>query len=126
MCKTSYSTQRFRPFALPSGFTSNLISSGLRETFRYMVKNRMVDVLVTTAGGIEEDFIKCMAPTFLGDFALKGKELRLQGLNRIGNLLVPNKNYCVFEDWIMPILDQMLAEQNTQGTCMILVSRIFY
>ena len=73
-----------------------------------------VDVVVSTAGGIEEDFIKCMAPTFLGDFYLKGKDLRERGINRIGNLLVPNDNYCHFEDWIMPILDQMLLEQKEQ------------
>ena len=31
--------------------------------------------------------------------------------NSIGNLLVPNDNYCKFEDWVMPILDKMLVEQ---------------
>ena len=40
------------------------------------MKHRMIDVLVTTAGGVEEDFIKCLAPTYLGDWSLKGKELR--------------------------------------------------
>ena len=73
-----------------------------------------VDVIVTSAGGIEEDFIKCLAPTFMGDFRLSGRELRSKGINRIGNLLSPNDNYCLFEDWIMPILDQMLLEQKTQ------------
>lgn len=70
-----------------------------------------MDVITTTAGGIEEDLIKCLAPTFLGDFSIPGRELRLKGINRIGNLLVPNDNYCKFEDWIMPILDTMLEEQ---------------
>jgi deoxyhypusine synthase len=32
------------------GFTSNMISSGSREILAYLCKNRMVDVLVTTAG----------------------------------------------------------------------------
>ena len=32
-------------------------------------------------------------------------------LNRIGNLLVPNSNYCKFEDWVVPILDEMVKEQ---------------
>jgi deoxyhypusine synthase len=72
----------------------------------------MVDVLVTTAGGIEEDLIKCVGgTTHLGDWHLRGADLRAQGLNRIGNMLVPNANYCAFEDWIMPILDAMLDEQ---------------
>lgn len=94
------------------GFTSNMISSGLRESIRFLVQHKMVDAIVTTAGGVEEDFIKCLAPTFLGDFSLDGKTLRENGINRIGNLLVPNKNYCLFEDWLMPILDQMVQEQN--------------
>uniref|UniRef100_A0A8C7YWM0 deoxyhypusine synthase n=1 Tax=Oryzias sinensis TaxID=183150 RepID=A0A8C7YWM0_9TELE len=98
------------------GYTSNLISSGVRESIRYLVEHKMVDAIVTTAGGIEEDLIKCLAHTYLGDFSLSGKELRLKGINRlIGNLLVPNDNYCKFEDWLMPILDQMLLEQNTEG-----------
>lgn len=32
-------------------------------------------------------------------------------MNRIGNLIVPNSNYCAFEDWLLPILDKMLEEQ---------------
>ncbi|KAK6468879.1 deoxyhypusine synthase [Huso huso] len=98
------------------GYTSNLISSGVRESIRYLAQHNMVDVLVSTAGGVEEDLIKCLAPTFLGEFSLPGRELRGRGINRIGNLLVPNNNYCLFEDWLMPILDQMLLEQKTEGT----------
>ncbi|XP_022764930.1 deoxyhypusine synthase isoform X3 [Durio zibethinus] len=93
------------------GFTSNLISSGVRDTVRYLTEHHMVDVIVTTTGGIEEDLIKCLAPTYKGDFSLPGAQLRSRGLNRIGNLLVPNDNYCKFEDWILPIFDQMLKEQ---------------
>ena len=36
-------------------------------------------------------------------------------MNRIGNLIVPNDNYCKFEDWLTPILDAMLAEQKATG-----------
>jgi deoxyhypusine synthase len=39
-----------------------------------------------------------------------------RGLNRIGNLIVPNDNYCKFEDWMMPILDAMKKEQDEEGT----------
>ncbi|KAI9785478.1 MAG: Deoxyhypusine synthase [Geoglossum umbratile] len=93
------------------GYTSNLISSGLRETIRYLVEHRHVSAIVTTAGGVEEDLIKCLAPTYLGEFTTPGAQLRAQGLNRIGNLIVPNSNYCHFEDWVVPILDRMLEEQ---------------
>lgn len=97
------------------GYTSNQVSCGNREVIRYLVKHKLVHVLVTTAGGIEEDFIKCLKPVLLGDFTLDGKTLRKQGLNRIGNLLMPNENYCAFEDWLNPILDRMAAEQQATG-----------
>jgi len=70
---------------------------------------------VTTGGGIEEDIMKCFQPHYMGDFGLRGRPLRLKGINRIGNLLVPNKNYCVFEEWIVPILENLLVEQKEQG-----------
>lgn len=104
-------------------YTSNMISSGIRENIRFLVKNKLVDCIVTTAGGIEEDLIKCLdlksgedssrkAETFVGSFRLAGSTLRENGINRIGNLLVPNDNYCRFEEWLLPILDKMLKEQN--------------
>jgi len=98
------------------GFTSNQISSGNRETIRYLCKHNMIDCIVTTGGGIEEDIMKCMNPHYHGDFALRGRELRPKGINRIGNLLVPNHNYVAFEAWLSPILKQMLREQREKGT----------
>lgn len=93
-------------------YTSNLISSGLRESIRFLAQHSMVQVMISTAGGIEEDLIKCMAPTHLGDFDLDGLGLRRKGINRIGNLLAPNDNYCKFEDWICVVLDKMHDEQD--------------
>lgn len=46
---------------------------------------------------------------------MPGRDLRDRGINRIGNLLVPNDNYCKFEDWLMPLLDEMLEEQQSRG-----------
>lgn len=93
-------------------YTSNQISCGQREVLRFLVQHGMVDCLVTTAGGIEEDIIKCFQPTYMGDFKLSGRELRRKGINRIGNLLVPNHNYCEFEDWVSPIINAMHDEQD--------------
>lgn len=130
-------------------YTSNLVSSGLRESFKFLAQHKMVQCIVTTAGGVEEDLIKCLAPTYLlsdpssvpgaspsaasgndtnkmnnsaappaaspAAWETPGALLRTQGLNRIGNLVVPNSNYGKFEDWVMPILDQMLEEQKRDG-----------
>ena len=34
------------------GYTSNMISSGIRETIRYLAEHKMIDCIVTSAGGI--------------------------------------------------------------------------
>ena len=97
------------------GFTSNQISCGNREIIRWLCEHKMVDCLVTTGGGVEEDIMKCFATHFMGDFALDGATLRAKGINRIGNLLVPNQTYCHLEEFMFPLLDEMLEEQKRDG-----------
>lgn len=97
------------------GYTSNMISSGVRESILYLVKNKMIDVIVTTTGGIEEDFMKCMKPAIMSDFEYCGIQSRKDGLNRIGNMFVPNDNYRLFESWLLEILDRMLIEQKEKN-----------
>ncbi|NCO11248.1 deoxyhypusine synthase [Candidatus Pacearchaeota archaeon CG_4_9_14_0_2_um_filter_39_13] len=92
------------------GYTSNMISSGNRDIIRWLVKHNKVNALVTTAGGIEEDFIKCLGDFYLGDFRASGKELREKGVNRIGNIFVSNNRYVEFEKWIQPILEELYQE----------------
>ena len=99
------------------GYTSNMISCGMREVVRFLVQHKLVDCVVTTAGGIEEDIIKCLAPTFLTDsFSYDGREARQKGQNRIGNLILPNNNYCKFEDFLRPVIEKMVEEQNKDSS----------
>lgn len=93
------------------GYTSNQVSSGNREIIRYLVEHRLVDCLVTTAGGVEEDFIKTHAAFHVADFRLDGAALRKKGINRIGNLLAPNERYIWFEQFFQPILKELHEEQ---------------
>lgn len=97
------------------GYTSNMVSSGLRDVFRYLVEHKKVNVVVTTTGGIEEDIIKCLGDFTIGDFRLPGKELRARGINRIGNILAPNNRYVAFEAFIQPILEELYQEQKRTG-----------
>jgi len=93
------------------GYTSNMVSSGNRDIIRFLAEHKKVDVLVTTAGGVEEDIIKCMGNFVLGDFRLDGKELRERGINRIGNILAPNSRYVEFEKFCQNVLSELYEEQ---------------
>ena len=97
------------------GYTSNMVTSGLRDIFRYLTEHKMVDIIVTTAGGVEEDIIKCIDPFLLGTFEAPGAELRKKGINRTGNIFVPNSRYCRFEDFLVPLLGKMTDEQRKSG-----------
>lgn len=91
------------------GCTSNIISSGMREIVKYMAKNKYFEVFVCTGGGIEEDIIKCLSPTYIGEFDLDGKSLRENGWNRIGNLVIRDKNYFLFEEWFNNLMTELLS-----------------
>lgn len=72
------------------GYTSNMISSGIRDIIRYLAQHKMIDCIVTTTGGIEEDLMKAMSTFRMGSFNMDDKQNRLNGHCRIGNILVPN------------------------------------
>lgn len=74
----------------------------MREFICYLAKHKLINAIHTTAGAIEEDFMKCFNPTFVGKFENDEKYLRDNGINLIGNMYVPNKNYCKFEDFLAP------------------------
>jgi deoxyhypusine synthase len=97
------------------GYTSNMITSGLREIIRYLAEHKKINVLVTTAGGIEEDIIKCLGNFKLGDFRASGSELRKKGINRAGNIFIPNSRYCDFEDFVIPVLEEIYEMQKKTG-----------
>lgn len=97
------------------GYTSNIVSSGLRDIITFLVKNKQVHVLVTTAGGIEEDIIKCLKPFAIGIFNVSGRSMFEKGINRTGNIFIPNDRYLYFEKFINPFLDRLYNEQKEKG-----------
>jgi deoxyhypusine synthase len=97
------------------GYTSNLVTSGIRDIIRYLAEHKKVHVLVTTVGGIEEDIIKCLGDFKLGKFSASGELLRKNGVNRTGNIFVPNSRYCRFENFINPVLGEIYEEQKKTG-----------
>lgn len=106
------------------GYTSNMVSCGIREVIRYLVQHKMVDCIVTTTGGIEEDFMKSMSHFSLGNFNMDDKQNRLNGHCRIGNILVPNENYIKLEAFLLPLLNQLWQEQQKDKELLWTPSRV--
>jgi deoxyhypusine synthase len=91
-------------------FTSNMISSGVRETITYLAKNKKVAILCTSAGGAEEDAIKAHMPFRVGHFDAKGETLLELGVGRIGNVFTTNEHYSYFEFFIREVFDELLKD----------------
>ena len=97
------------------GYTSNMVSSGLRESIRWLVEHEKVSLLCTTAGGIEEDVLKCLKPFVIGSYDAPGSVLRDEGINRTGNIFIPNDRYLMLERFLMPFFEKMLERQKSTG-----------
>ena len=93
------------------GFTSNMITSGIRDIIKYLTKHKMINMMVTTAGGIEEDMIKTLKPFAIGQQRVSGAMLLENGINRTGNIFVPNDRYTYFEKNFMPFLEKIYQKQ---------------
>jgi len=79
-------------------FTSNMVTSGLRGFFAQLVRLKLVDVIVTTTGAIEEDIMRAFGEKFfVGSFRSDDVALYEQGVNRVGNLFISNESYAKFE-----------------------------
>ncbi|MBW2966792.1 deoxyhypusine synthase [Candidatus Woesearchaeota archaeon] len=96
-------------------FTSNMISSGMREIISYLVRNEKVVVLCTSGGGVEEDAIKSHMPFRMGDFNVKGEHLFDAGVGRIGNIYTTTEHYSYFEFFIRDVFEELLKKQKKEG-----------
>jgi deoxyhypusine synthase len=98
-------------------FTGNLVATGARGVLRYLVKNRLVDVIVTTCGTIDHDVARSWKEYYRGSFLMSDARLRNEGVNRLGNVLVPNDSYgVIIETKIQSLLQNLWKEGKEEIT----------
>jgi len=78
-------------------FTANMIASGLRGIITSMVKEKFVDVIITTGGSVDHDLIRTGKSYLLGNFNLDDSELHKKNINRLGNILIPSDRFVFLE-----------------------------
>jgi deoxyhypusine synthase len=94
-------------------FTSNMVASGLRGLFAEMCRRKFVDAVITAGGSLDHDLIKSGRKYLLGDFLMDDRELHKKGINRIGNILVPNECYVYLEKSMQDIFEGIYKKQKT-------------
>jgi deoxyhypusine synthase len=88
-------------------FTSNLAASGLRGIIAELCKRKFVDAIITAGGSLDHDLIKSARKYELGSFAMDDAQLHKKGINRLGNILVPNECYEYLEKFMLETYEEL-------------------
>jgi deoxyhypusine synthase len=92
-------------------FTGNLVATGTRGALKELVKRNLVDVVVTTCGTLDHDIARSWENYYKGSFQMDDAKLRKKGINRLGNVLVPNESYGIIIEKKMQALLQSLRKE---------------
>lgn len=95
-------------------FTGNLVATGTRGVFKEFVKRKLVDVIITTCGTLDHDMARCWKNYYKGSFMMNDARLYEKGINRLGNVLVPNESYGAIIENKMQILLENLYEEGVR------------
>ena len=92
-------------------FPACIISTGTRGVIRKLVEEKLVDVIVTTCGTLDHDLARVWKKYYHGEFLMDDVDLHRRGINRLGNILIPNDSYgIVLEQKMQPILSDIYNE----------------
>jgi deoxyhypusine synthase len=92
-------------------FPACIISTGTRGVIRRLVEDRLVDVIITTCGTLDHDLARVWKKYYHGDFMMDDADLHRKGINRLGNILIPNDSYgIILEQKMQPILDELYED----------------
>ena len=92
-------------------FPADICATGTRGVIKELVKRKLVDIIITTCGTLDHDVARCWKDYYKGSFIMNDSKLHQEGLNRLGNVIVPNDSYgTVIEQKIIGMLEQLYKE----------------
>jgi deoxyhypusine synthase len=92
-------------------FPAALMATGVRGVLRGLVERKLVDAIITTCGTADHDLARVWQPYYHGDFGMDDVALHRLGVNRLGNVLVPNESYgVVLEKKLRPMLEDLWTQ----------------
>ncbi len=93
-------------------FPACIVSTGTRGVIKDAVRKDMFQVLITTCGTLDHDLARVWEDYYHGEFEADDSELHKQGINRLGNIFIPNSSYGeVLERHMQPLLAEIVEEK---------------
>jgi len=98
-------------------FPACIMATGTRGVIVELVKRKLVDAIITTCGTLDHDLARTWKKYYHGDFHMDDVKLHQQGVNRLGNVLVPNASYgTVLEKKLSPMFRKILKDRSSIST----------
>ncbi|MGC8631592.1 MAG: deoxyhypusine synthase [Thermoprotei archaeon] len=98
-------------------FPADIIATGVRGVIASLLKEKLVDVVITTCGTLDHDLARVWEDYYHGDFLADDVKLRRKGINRLGNIFVPNESYgIILEKKLQPIFSSIFQEKKEVST----------
>jgi deoxyhypusine synthase len=98
-------------------FPACLMATGTRGVIVELVKRKLVDVIITTCGTMDHDLARSWKKYYHGDFLMDDVKLHKEGVNRLGNVLVPNASYgTILERKLTPMFRDILKDRDSIST----------
>ncbi len=116
------SMQRDRECFNILSFPACIIATGARGVIRTLVECGFADAIITTCGTLDHDLARLWKHYYHGRYIMDEARLRKDGVNRLGNILVPDSSYGVLlEKKLTPILERMyragVKQPSTAALC---------
>ncbi len=91
-------------------FPAAMMATGIRGVLIQLVRDRLVDLVVTTCGTLDHDIARAFGEYYEGDFTLDDEEVERRGYHRLGSVLVPKEGYGeLVEEKVQGILEELYS-----------------
>jgi deoxyhypusine synthase len=98
-------------------FPACIISTGTRGVIKEIVQRKLFDAVITTCGTLDHDLARVWENYYHGEFMVDDRELHKKGINRLGNVFIPNECYGkILEDKMQPILKKLYKTKSKWST----------
>jgi len=95
-------------------FPACIVATGLRGAISQAIEKGLFDIIITTCGTLDHDLARAYGGEYYhGSFELDDNKLHKSGINRLGNVLIPNESYgIILEKKMNPILEELVKQKN--------------
>ena len=99
-------------YLIALSFPACITATGTRVVIKELVKQNVVDCIITTCGTIDHDVAREYGDYYHGSFMMDDVKLHRQGINRLGNIMIPNDNYGkIIEEKMQTWLAEMMTKK---------------